>query len=38
MKPGLFSAHAEAYLNYLYKNAAHTSCHATTERYLLTAG
>jgi hypothetical protein len=39
MKPGLFSAHAETHLDYLYKKyAAHISCRATTERYLLTAG
>jgi hypothetical protein len=41
MKTGLFSAHAEAYLDYLnyhYKYAADISCHTTTERYLLTAG
>jgi hypothetical protein len=38
MKSGLFSAHAEAYLDYLYTQAAHTVCHTATERYLLTAG
>ncbi|GHO95166.1 hypothetical protein KSF_052140 [Reticulibacter mediterranei] len=38
MKTGLSSAHAEVYLDYHFKYAARISCHATTERYLLTAG